>query len=307
MKNVGFSRVFVLGAGAIGSIYGAFLSKISDVTLIGNKAHVDTVNSKGLAVSGDIDKIFRVKADTEICGIPERTLVILTTKAYDSEKAIEGIKKFLKTDTVILILQNGLGVEEIVKRAAGDKARILRGITTMAAEFFEPAKIRFWNGETIIEQNEDAKEITEIFNRCMLKTRLSDDIDREVWKKLTVNCVVNPLSALFQVRNCEVASDSLKTVRHETARECIKVGEAEGITFPQDLEEKIDEEICKYTNFSSMCQDVIKGKRTEVDFLNGRVVELGRKHNIPTPVNEMLVSLVRFMEEKKWAFKKGLD
>ncbi|MCW3994334.1 MAG: ketopantoate reductase family protein [Candidatus Bathyarchaeota archaeon] len=300
-----FNKIYVLGAGAIGSIYGALLSKKNDVTLIGNKAHMDAVNSKGLSISGDINETFYLKADTEICEIPENTLIILTTKAYDSTKAIEETKKLLKKDTVALILQNGLGNEEIVKRVAGDKAKILRAITTMATEFFEPGKIRFWSGETIIEQNEVAKRIAEIINGCKLKTRLSDDINREVWNKLVVNCVVNPLSALFQVRNCELVSDSLKTVRHGIVRECVKVGKAEGITFPKDLEERVDEKISNYTNFSSMYQDVMKGKKTEIDFLNGKVVELGRKHSIPTPVNETLVCLIKFMEEKNGISRKN--
>jgi len=300
-----FNKIIVLGAGAVGSIYGALLTKKNDVTLIGNKAHVDAVNSKGLSISGDINQTFYLKADTQICEIPENTLIILTTKAYDSAKAIKRIKKLLRKDTVILVLQNGLGNEEVVKRVAGDKAKILRAITTMATEFFEPGKIRFWSGETIIERKEFAKRIAEIINGCKLKARLSDDINTEVWNKLVVNCVVNPLSALFQVRNSELVSDSLKTVRHGIVRECVEVGKAEGITFPKDLEKKADEKISSYTNFSSMYQDVMKGKKTEIDFLNGKVVELGRKHNIPTPVNETLVCLIKFMEEKNGISRKN--
>jgi 2-dehydropantoate 2-reductase len=305
MKNMSFNKIILLGAGAIGSIYGALLSKKNDVTLIGNKAHVDAVNSKGLSISGDINETFYLKADTEIRGIPENTLIILTTKAYDSAKAIERIKRLLKKDTVVLILQNGLGNEEVVKRVAGDNAKILRGVTAMAAEFFESGKIRFCSGETIIEQNEVAEEIGEIFNKCMPKIRLFNDINMEVWNKLVVNCVVNPLSALFHVRNSEVVSGSLKTVRHIIVRECVEVGKAEGITFPKDLEKEVDEKISNYTNFSSMYQDVMKGKKTEIDFLNGKVVELGRKHSIPTPVNETLVCLIKFTEEKNGISRKN--
>ena len=299
-----FNKIFVLGAGAVGSIYGALLSKRNDVTLIGNKAHADAVNSKGLSISGDMNETLHLKADTEIRETPEKTLIILTTKAYDSANAIERIKKLLKKDTVILILQNGLGNEEIVKRAVGDKAKSLRAVTAMAAEFFEPGKIKFWSGETIVEHDEVAEKITEIFNRCMLKTSLSSDINKEVWNKLVVNCVINPLSALFHVRNCEIAVNSLKSVRHEIVRECVEVGKAEGISFPEDLEEKIDKEIFNYTNFSSMYQDIVKDKRTEIDFLNGKIVELGRKHHIPTPVNETLACFIKFMEEKNGISRK---
>jgi len=300
-----FNKIFVLGAGAIGSVYGASLSNKNNVTLIGNKAHVDAVNASGLSISGNINKTFEVKADAEIREVPEKTLIILTTKAYDSAKAIKETRTLLKKDTIILILQNGLGNEQIVKRAAGDKAEILRGVTTMAAEFFQPGKIKAWSGETVIEQNETAEKIADVFNECMLKTRLSNNISNEVWCKLVINCVVNPLSMLFQIRNCEVAADSLKTVRHKIVSECIEVGKAEGITFHESLEEKIDNEISKYTNFSSMYQDIMKGRKTEIDFLNGKVVELGRKHHIPTPVNETFVCLTKFREEKNGFSRKN--
>jgi 2-dehydropantoate 2-reductase len=293
-----FDRILILGAGAIGSVYGAFLSRNYGVTLIGNKAHVEAVNSRGLSISGDIHGTFHLKADTEIREIPEKTLIILTTKAYDSAIALERINRLLKKDTVILILQNGLGNEEIVRHVVGSKARVLRGITTMAAEFFEPGEVRFWNGETIIGRDAVAEEIARIFKASMLKTRLSNDIDSEIWSKVVVNCVVNPLTAVFRVRNREIVADSLATVRHQLVRECVAVGKVEGLTFPKDLEKEIDMEISNYTNFSSMCQDIMKGKRTEIDFLNGKIVELGRKNNVPTPVNETLVCFIKFLEEK---------
>lgn len=300
-----FSKIFILGAGAIGSVFGALLSQRNDVILIGNKVHVDAMNLKGLSISRDVNRVFHVKADVEIRGIPENALIILTTKAYDVAEAIGEIKKLLKDDTAILILQNGLGNEEIVRRAAGDRAKTLSGITTMAAEFFEPGKIRYWSGETIIEKDEIAERIAEVFNECILKTRLSDDINKVIWSKLVVNCVVNPLTALFQVRNHEIAADSLKNVRHEIVRECVNVGKAEGITFPADLEEKIEKGIPSYTNFSSMCQDIMKGKRTEIDFLNKKMVKLGKKHHIPTPVNETIVCLIKFLEEKHGVSRKN--
>ncbi len=293
-----FDKVFILGAGAIGSVYGAFLSGNYDVTLIGKKVHVEAVNSKGLSVSGDLNGTFHPKADVEIRVMPERTLIILTTKAHESATAVEKIGRLLKKDTVILVLQNGLGNEEVVRQVVGGKARVLRGITTMAAEFFNPGKVKFWNGETMIGRDAFAQEIAEMFEASKLKTRLHEDIDRKIWSKAVVNCVINPLTAIFRVRNREIASDSLATVRHQLIAECIAVGKAEGIAFPENLEKQIETRIPSYTNFSSMCQDIIKGKKTEIDFLNGKIVKLGRKNRVPTPINETLVCLVKFLEEK---------
>jgi len=294
-----FDKIFVLGAGAIGSSYGALLSRKNDVTLIGNENHVDAIISRGLTLSGDVQKEFFIKAETIIREVPSNTLTLLTTKAHDSEKAITGIKGLLKDDTVILILQNGLGNKELVKRIVRDEIQIVRGLVKSAAEFLEPGKIAFWNGETILEQTKMSKRIVWLFNESGLRTRISNEMDEEMWNKLVVNCVVNPITAILRVRDNEVAVDSLRQLRHGIVEECVKVGKCEGIVFQLDLKEAIEKDIMKFTNFSSMCQDIMKRKKTEIDFLNGKIVELGKKHNIPTPINEAMTCLIKFLEENK--------
>lgn len=294
-----FQRIFVLGAGAIGSTYGTLLSKRNNVTLIGRKAHVDAINKNGLTLSGDVNGRFSVKAETAIREIPSDSLILLTTKAYDAAEAVKGVRSLLRKDTVILVLQNGLGIKDEVEKVVEGKAEVIRGVVTSAAEFFEPGKISFWQGETILEQTKASEKIALVFNRNGLKTVISNQIEREVWKKLIVNCVVNPLTAVFQVRNHEIMVDSLGEIRHKIMRECIAVGKAEGIHFESNLEERIEQKIAGYTNYSSMCQDIMKRKRTEIDFLNAKIVELGRKHDIPTPVNEAMVGLIRFLEAQR--------
>ncbi|MCK4477807.1 2-dehydropantoate 2-reductase [Candidatus Bathyarchaeota archaeon] len=290
-------KIFVLGAGAIGSIYGALLSRKKDVTLIGSQTHVEAIRAQGLKFTGDIDQNFRLKADIRITEIPSNTIILLTTKAHDSVRAVSHIKRMLRKDTVILVLQNGLGNEEIVKELVGDEVEVLRGLTMMAAEFLEPGKIRVWKNETIIAKSKTAQEIAALFNDCGLETRISRNITNEVWNKLVLNSVINPLTALFHIRNHEIASDTLKWVRHEIVQECLAIGKAEGIYLKIDLDE-LDRRILSYTNLSSMCQDVMKKKKTEIDFLNGKIAELGHKHMIPTPVNQTLTCLTKFLEEK---------
>jgi 2-dehydropantoate 2-reductase len=295
---MGFDEIIVLGAGAIGSTYGGLLSRNHDVILVGNKLHVDAVNSHGLRISGDMNETFRPRAMVAVEHIPERTLVLLTTKAYDSEKVVRGIKKHLRKDTTILVLQNGLGNEETVKNAVGAKAHVLRGITSAAAESFKAGETRYWRGVTIIERNETSEEIASLFCGADLKTILSDNMNQEVWNKLIANCVINPLTAIFLVTNREIRADPLESIRHGIVSECIAVGKTAGMRFPSGLAERIDEEIEKYSNFSSMCQDVMKGRKTEIDFLNGKIVELARREHVPTPLNETLVCMVKFLEER---------
>jgi 2-dehydropantoate 2-reductase len=294
-----FQKIFALGAGAIGSTYGALLSQRNNVTLIGRKAHVDAINKNGLTLSGDVTGKFLVKAETAIKEIPSDTLILLTTKAYDAAGAVTSIKSLLRKDTVILVLQNGLGIKDIVEKVVEDKAEVVRGLVTLAAEFFEPGKISLWQRETMLEHTRTSERIARVFNASGLKTKISNDMQEEMWKKLIVNCVANPLTAIFQVRNNEIMVDSLKEIRHKIMQECIVVGKAEGIGLESNLEECIERKIASYTNYSSMCQDLMKRKKTEMDFLNVKIVELGRKHDILTPVNETLVGLIRFLEARR--------
>lgn len=289
----------MLGAGAVGSAYGGLLSAKNDVMLIGRKPHVQAVNERGLSISGEVKGRFHLKAQARIGNLPEKSLIILTTKAYDSAKAIESISNILRKDTVILVLQNGLGNEEIVKHAARNRATVLRGVTKVAAEFLGPGRIRFWNGETVVESNRFGTQIADVLSKSGLEARVSDNITEEVWKKLIVNCVVNPLTALFQVRNCEIWVDSLKTVRHAIVSECSEVARAEGIEIETGMAERLEKKLTGYTNYSSMYQDIARGRKTEIDFLNEKVVELGRKHSIKTPVNETIVSLIKFLEAQR--------
>jgi len=294
-----FQKIFIVGAGAIGSCYGAFLSRKYDVTLIGTRSHVDAINSHGLMINGHIEGKFQLKAETAISEVPANSLIVLTTKAQDAVKTATKLKPLLRNDTVFLVLQNGLKIKELIQEAIGNQVEVVRGLVLMAAEFLEPGKITFWEGPTIIERTKTGEKLQALFKKSGLKTRLTADIKKEEWSKLVVNCVINPLTAVLRVRNNEIDAPRLKEIRHRIVEECSLVAEAEGIHFEHGLETEIDCKIKGYTNYSSMYQDVVKGNRTEISFLNAKIVELGRKHGIRTPVNETLVGLIRFLEAKK--------
>ncbi len=294
-----FEKIFVLGSGAVGSTYGALLSKREDVTLIGRKAHVDAINSNGLFLYGEFEGKYNVKADTEIRAIPLNSLVLVSTKVTGSRKAMEKIKHLVRKDTIILLVQNGLGIEEIVKEVLPDH-EVIRAVVTIGAEFLEPGKI---SGVVLIridiEKSKNSGKIAEMLRNSGLVAEVSDNINLQVWTKLTINCVLNPLTAIFQVKGNEIITDSLRPIRHSIVDECLRVAKAEGVEIDPDIKDVIDLGVSNFFNYSSMCQDVMKKKKTEIDYLNGKVVELGKKHDIPTPTNGILVALIKFLEEKE--------
>lgn len=290
-------KIIILGAGAIGSLYGAKLSKINDVTLISRKKHVDRINKGGLKVTGEENRVYKLKAKTSINKIENDTLIILTSKVTGSQKAIKPILNLIKKDTIILCLQNGLRSEEIVKEIVGDKCLVLRAITAVGATFLKSGEVQFNNlSYTKIEKSSVSQKLVDNFNECGLKANVSKNLKEDIWKKLIINCVLNPTSAILRIDNGATADEKLNPLKTAILNECLKVADKEGVDVGIDSIETINKAIKGSKNLSSMHQDLLKGKKTEIDYLNGVVVELGKKYGIKCPVNEGLVMIIKGIE-----------
>ncbi|MGZ5127771.1 MAG: ketopantoate reductase family protein, partial [Burkholderiales bacterium] len=186
-------QIIVLGAGAIGSLYGAKLAGTNDVTLIARAEHADVINAHGLRIEGREPGTVRIRAATKVEKIEPDTLIILTTKVCDSAAALAPLASLIRDDTTILCLQNGLGSEKIARDAVGDRGVVLRGITQFGAIFERPGVIKFMIARhTLIEQHERSPRIAGVLTAAGLDGRVSSDIRADIWQKLIFNCVVNP-------------------------------------------------------------------------------------------------------------------
>ena len=289
--------IIILGAGAIGSLYGAKLSKLNNVILIARKEHADKINSYGLKITGLEEGIFKIKADTKINKIKGNTLIILATKVYSNEKSIKDIKNKLRKDTIILCLQNGLYSENIAKKIAGKKCPVLRGITNFGATFLEPGVAGYKGyGYTAIEKSSKSEDIAFNFSKCGLNAYVSKDIKHDMWKKVIFNCILNPVTAILKIKNGGITNEKLDPLKRLIADECAKVAGKDGVKFNFDFVEAINKEFKGSQNISSMQQDLIKGKKTEIDCLNGAVAKLGEKYGIGCPVNEALNAIIKSPE-----------
>jgi len=294
------NKIFILGAGAIGSYFGSQLSTVADVTLIARRNHVDAIVKNGLQVMGEINKIYRIKASTEIEQLPSNSTVIITTKTTDLEKILKSSYNSFKGDTTIVILQNGHGNEEITRKIVGPELEIVRGLINTGVNFLTSGKIEIkLSNPTIIENSPAGRKLGSLFASCGLKVELSDNMETEIWRKLVLNCVINPLTALFRVPNREIAVETFRGLITDIVSECIQVSAAEGVFLDQNMADNIYDLIAQYGNLSSMCQDIIKGKKTEIEFLNGRVSELGKTHGVSTPINDTLSALIRYLEGQR--------
>lgn len=290
-------EIIVLGAGAIGSLYGAKLAAGNDVTLIGRAEHVAAINADGLRIEGIESQVVRVRAATALDHLGPEALIVLITKVPDSAAALRPIAPLVRDDTTILCLQNGIGSERITRSAIGDRGIVLRGITQFGAIFQAPGVIQFMaRGYTLIENHERSARLAGILSGAGLDCRVSSDIGADVWHKLVINCVVNPITAILGCDVGGITNPQLEPLKRLVINECIAIAAAEGVTFETDFIQEIDDVFRLSHNIASMLQDLRRGRPTEIDYMNGAVAALGAQHGVDCPVNAALTAIIKAME-----------
>jgi 2-dehydropantoate 2-reductase len=224
---------------------------------------------------------------------------VLSTKVNDNRAAAAAIASHVRPDTVILCVQNGLGSEDIVKEALGRRCLVLRAVTNFGGIFRTPGVIDFKvAGYTLIEPTERSVEIAELFTACGLDGRLSSAIKVDVWRKLIFNCVINPITAIVGSDVGGIASAGLDPLKQLVIDECLEVARADGVDLDVDFLRTITELFATSRNIASMRQDLLKGRPTEIDHMNGAVVDLGRRFGISCPVNASIVAIIKAMERR---------
>jgi 2-dehydropantoate 2-reductase len=290
-------HIVVLGAGAIGSLYAAHLASRHDVTVVARQPHVDAINHAGLQVVGLEERTCRVRAVTRLDSLRPRTLVLLTTKVNDSRRTMADIAGIVRNDTVVLCIQNGLHSEQIVKAVVGDRCVVLRAITQFGAIFREPGVVEYKvRGSTVVEASQLSAAIADLLSESGLGGRVSDDIAVDVWRKLIFNCVINPITSIIGSDVGTIADTRLDPLKQLVIDECLQVARADGVIFDSDLVQAIADIFGVSRNIASMRQDLLKGKPTEIDHMNGAVVARGEQLGIPCPVNGALVAIIKAME-----------
>lgn len=295
-------HVLVVGAGAIGSLYAAKLAGQIDVTVVARDAHVDAIRRDGLRVGGIESFTVRVGATSVPTTIAPATLVLLTTKVNDNRSAIGPLAALLRDDTTILCVQNGLGGEAIVRDAIGPSNAgvvVLRAITQFGAIFREAGAVDYKvAGRTLIERHARSSEVAALLTAAGLNGQVSDAIAVEVWRKLIFNCVINPITSITGTEVGGIADPRLDPLKQLVIDECLAVARAEGIGFDLDFVRTITEVFGASTNIASMRQDLLKGKPTEIDHMNGAIVRVGERHHIACPTNAALVAIVKGLERQ---------
>jgi len=301
-------NIVVLGAGAIGSLFGALLSKKNDVLLMGRKQHIRAINKNGLKLIGKTNMTIKLPATDSINKVTSSPdLLILAVKAYDTETAVKEAKSVINSNTLVLSLQNGLGNIDTIKKVVNSK-QVIAGVTTHGAVFSKPGVISHTGkgktivGETHGEKSERANTIATLFNGASIETFVSKDIIKEIWIKAIVNSGINPLTTLFQCKNGYLLKNPiLKNIVTKVCSESTTVANAEDFHLSDDDMLQKTEEVIRDTfeNYSSMLQSIQKGKKTEIEFINGKLVDIGKQHSVKAAMNELLFYAITSICEKR--------
>ncbi len=312
------SRFLVMGAGAIGSVFGGLLKKAGhEVALVGRKKPMDTISKRGLKITGLLGNhhIRNIVCFTHAADVKKKIkapfdFILLTVKTYDTEHAVKEIAPLVGEGTQIISLQNGLTNIDALKKSVPVK-NIIAGRVIFGAEVPMPGHVNVtvWAQDVavgkIVPPRVDNKvmQAADMFTGAGIPTQPTETIEQVVWTKVLYNCALNPMGAFLGVpygKLTEMAET--KEYMENLIKEIYCVLKKKKIKFPwKDAEEYLSH---FYKNlipptaahYPSMLHDLREKKRTEIDALNGAVVKYGDEENLRLPFNEVLSRMIKFKE-----------
>ncbi len=298
------NAILLVGLGAIGSVLYARLTRCKkEVVCVSSVDGTQLIRKKGLIVKLRSDASSQLYNCEIYSVLPEKYIFdkcIITTKSWTNEFIIDDIKDNLTSSASILLLQNGLGVEEPLL-SYDNNWKISRVLTSLAAYREQRNQsIETYTGVSKIglinyEDNEELEKWKTVLTEIGLKTIISSDIQKDIWLKVIANCTIGPLTAITGVRNGEIFKDTfLSRIAQQVIEEVVSVVPDEfSITFDEAY--GMIEDIANQTaeNKSSMLQDFENKTKTEINLLNGKIIEIAAEKEIEVPTNARLVELVK--------------
>lgn len=311
MNQPDWPTIAVMGGGAVGCYFGGMLARAgAAVTLIARAQHVEAIKRTGLRFEGvHFQENIPIAASCEPDAVRGAQWVLFCVKSVDTEAAAQLIAPHLEPGAIILGLQNGVDNIERIRQYLPNP--VIPAVVYVAAAMAGPGVVRHTGrGDLVIGELASGElhtrlpagrlnEIAALLACAEVPCRLSDNVEGELWQKLLLNCAYNAISALgrAQYERIAAAPDAC-AVMQAAVREVLEVARASGVKMPPgDMAEvaaKLADAMPKAT--SSTAQDIARGKRTEIDHLNGYVFRRGQALGVPTPVNQTLHALVKLLE-----------
>jgi 2-dehydropantoate 2-reductase len=305
-------RIGVMGAGAVGGYFGARLAQMgATVTLVGRPAHVSAIGEQGLALtSGGVLSHVPMAASTDVAALADAEVVLVCVKSTDTDAAATSLAPVLPAAAVIVSLQNGVDNAWRIRERAVQP--VVPAAVYVSAEMTGPGQLLHNGGGQIViggALGTDAGAATDQLDRLVagfesagIVCRRSEDIRVDLWTKLTSNCAYNAISALTELRYHHLAGDAgIREVMRLVTEENVAVAHADGVPVAAEALHDAVRRIAEVMPgaLSSTAQDLQRGRRTEIDHLNGYVVRRGLALGVPTPVNRTLLALVSLAERTR--------
>jgi 2-dehydropantoate 2-reductase len=305
MTAAEWPKIAVVGAGAVGGYFGGMLARAgAPVVFIGRPAFVDAIKQNGLFLDTvQFQERVKVEASTDLAAARDANIILFCVKTTDTAETAGAMARVLAKDVVIISMQNGVDNAEQIEAASALKA--LPAAVYVAASVPAPGTVKHvGRGDLVLgPKNEITERVAAVFNRANVPCRISENLAGELWTKLVWNCALNALSALGKVTYGEILSSAdSRQLLETTVYEVLAVAKASGVQ-PAGLEDpktalagayKVAQSMA--ATRSSTSQDMMRGKKTEIDSLNGFIVRRARELNIAVPVNHALFTLVKLAE-----------
>lgn len=298
-------KIAIIGAGAMGCLYGACLSSGNEVILLDAYApQVEAIRQNGLILAeGETERVFPIRAELSGTELGKMDLIVVFVKSIDTYTAVAANRSLLGAGTIVMTLQNGAGNDRDIMNFA-KKENVVIGTSKHNSVTLGPGKIHHTaSGVTTIgsmnSSAETLERVASVLREAGLDVEIADDIQRIIWSKLFVNISINTLTALLETKIGYVAQnqyawDFAKRIIYEA----VEVAEADGTYFDRREVLRMVRSVCQTAGegYSSMYQDRKRKVRTEIDKMNGAIAEQAKLYGVATPYNSLVVDLIHAVE-----------
>ena len=302
-------RIYMIGAGAMGGVFGGLLRRAgADVTLIDpRREHIEKIRSEGLQLEG-VRGTHQIRLPVHESGanLSPCDLAVVFTDANSTREAARAARTLLAADGFALTLQNGIGNVETLVEELGAR-RVIAGVSMNSAANPAPGRVAYTNsgmtslGELDGQDSERARNVVKLLNRAEIPAETVADPMAWIWGKFVHNCSVNALAAITGLRGGEICRNAaVSALQDKVMEEIMMVVRKKGIRLPEaDPIKKIKDHCRKRYNKPSMMQHIEQGRRTEIDALNGALLREAKALGLSLPLNEVIVAVVKGLEQSR--------
>jgi len=299
-------KVVVVGAGAVGSLFGARLFAAGEsVELVGRPDHVEAIRERGLRILNRTEEVFRVPARTQLPVGESPDAILLTVKAFALRSAAAAVARAFPRPRPTLLPQNGLGIESLAQPALAAGGWpvpahwTVRAVHSVPVTWVAPGVIReAGTGEILLPDPATAgalgprvEQFRDLLHRARFAVRTVPDFDREVWRKVLVNAAINPVTAVQGVPNGRLLDGAPRTEAIRLLREALSAARVAGFDFAEEEAIQEFERVARATaeNRSSMLQDLDRGRPTEIEAISGEILRIAGAHGLDLPATRAII------------------